>query len=188
MEIVRKTRETRGLSQRALAEKSGVSFRCIQQLESADHNWRVSSVERVARALGLPTGALRYQMDRLFSLTTDSVAEVSLLIHQDGFASWPTHLFNFVDRFRASRDRELVERPPIEDLDERLKALIACTVEMLCSEMETASPAWCRGIAPLTMPWFVSGIENLKASALVESPAYFRSRNIFVLQNFLSRA
>jgi hypothetical protein len=37
-------------------------------------------------------------------------------------------------------------------------------------------------------PWFVAGIENLKASALVESPVQFRRNNIFVLGNFLSRA
>jgi hypothetical protein len=30
-------------------------------------------------------------------------------------------------------------------------------------------------------------VESLKATALVESPAPFRKRNIFVLGNFLSR-
>jgi hypothetical protein len=34
----------------------------------------------------------------------------------------------------------------------------------------------------------VSGVENLKAMALVESPAWFRRRNVFVLGNFLNRA
>lgn len=43
---------------------------------------------------------------------------------------------------------------------------------------------------PLTLPepWFVAGVENLKATALVESPLPFRRNNIFVLGNFLSRA
>jgi hypothetical protein len=36
-------------------------------------------------------------------------------------------------------------------------------------------------------PWFVSGMESLKAIALVESPLPFRLRKIFVLENFLSR-
>jgi hypothetical protein len=36
-------------------------------------------------------------------------------------------------------------------------------------------------------PWFVSGMENLKAITLVESPLHFRRRKIFVLGNFLSR-
>ena len=41
---------------------------------------------------------------------------------------------------------------------------------------------------PAKPPWFVSGMENLKAIALAESPLRFRIRKIFVLSNFLSRA
>lgn len=37
-------------------------------------------------------------------------------------------------------------------------------------------------------PWFVTGIENLKAIAIVESPVFFRRRKIFTLQNFPGRA
>jgi hypothetical protein len=36
-------------------------------------------------------------------------------------------------------------------------------------------------------PWFVSGMENINAIALVESPLQFRIRKIFVLENFLIR-
>jgi hypothetical protein len=36
-------------------------------------------------------------------------------------------------------------------------------------------------------PWFVAGMENLKAIAVAESPLRFRIRKIFVLENFLSR-
>ena len=39
----------------------------------------------------------------------------------------------------------------------------------------------------LDKPWFVSGFENLKSTALIESPLNFRKRNIFVLGNFLTR-
>lgn len=188
MKIIRQIRENRGLSQRVLAEKSGVSFRCLQQLESLDHNWRVSSVRSVAKALGLPAGGLDYHLGRYFSITLDSVEDISLRIEQDGFESWRTHLFNFVDRFRASRDPSLIMNPPVEELDLRLRALIASTVEALCQEFMISSPIWCKGIDAPGRPWFVSGVENLKAVALVESPAYFRARNIFVLENFLSRA
>lgn len=40
---------------------------------------------------------------------------------------------------------------------------------------------------PIQPPWFVAGMENLKAIALAESPLRFRLRKIFVLENFLSR-
>ena len=67
-------------------------------------------------------------------------------------------------------------------------ALLASTVEMLCAERRMPVPWWCGGAGILPAPWFVSGVENLKALALVESPAHFRKRNIFVLANFLARA
>ena len=49
-------------------------------------------------------------------------------------------------------------------------------------------PQWTAAVGCLDRPWFVSGFESLKASALVESPVPFRSRNVFVLANFLERA
>ena len=188
MNIIRRIRENKGVSQRNLANKSGISFRCLQQLESQDHNWRVSSVRNVAHALGLPETGLDYHLERYFSIQSDSVEDISLHILQDGFDSWRTHLFNFVDRFRASSDPLLVASPPVNELDARLKALIASTVETLCNELSISPPDWRKGISPLPKPWFVSGIESLKAMALVESPGIYRSRNIFVLNNFLRRA
>jgi len=179
--------ESKGLSQRSLAKKSGISFRCLQQLESPDHNWRISSIRDVANALGLPEAGLDYHLNRYFSIPSDSVEDISLRILQDGFDLWRTHLFNFVDRFRASLDPLLVANPPVKELDTRLKALIASTVEELCKQLTVSPPDWRKGIGPLPKPWFVSGVENLKAMALVESPAIFRARNIFVLNNFLSR-
>ena len=188
MQIVREIREDRHLSQRALAQQSGLSFRALQQMEGSQHNWRVSSVRKVATALGLPPGGLDYCLDRYFSIPLDSVQDISLRIRIDGFASWRIHFFNFVDRMRASRDSSLIEAPPVADLDPKVEALIASTVEVLCRELGIGAPSWCRGILPLAEPWFVAGVENLKATALVESPAFFRARNIFVLDNFLNRA
>ena len=46
---------------------------------------------------------------------------------------------------------------------------------------------WTGSVGPLDRPWFVSGYESVKASALIESPVPFRSRNVFVLANFLER-
>ncbi len=181
-------RKRRGLSQRALAARAGVSFRCVQQLEAPDHNWRVASLRRVARALDLPEGGLDYGLSRYLSLTPDSVEDVAFRMHGEGFDSWKVHLFNCVDRFRHERDVRLIEGAPLPDLDPWLQALLASSVEMLCDERGLSPPAWCRAIPPLARPWFVSGIENLKAAALIESPARFRARNLFVLGNFLDRA
>jgi hypothetical protein len=49
------------------------------------------------------------------------------------------------------------------------------------------NPQWTWDIPSCKEPWFVSGVENLKAIALAESPVFFRRRKIFVLENFLQR-
>jgi len=181
-------RQSRGYSQRLLARKAGVSFRCIQQLESDAHNWRLGSMLNVGQALGLPEGGLDYFCGRFLSIMPDSVEDIAMRVHDEGADAWRTHLFNFVDRFRKDRDSRLIGRPPIDELDAPLRSLIASTVEVLCAETGLDVPSWCHGIPALEHPWFVAGMENLKAAALVESPAAFRQRNIFVLGNFMDRA
>lgn len=104
-----------------------------------------------------------------------------------GEDAWKVWLMNAVDAFRREKDLAFVETPPACGLSRRLEALTASTVEALCDELGLAPPAWCGAVLPLSSPWFVSGLENLKASAIAESPVHFRKRNVFVLMNFLSR-
>jgi hypothetical protein len=99
---------------------------------------------------------------------------------------WRCWLFEFVDDFRRTRQPELLS-PSTRGLSPDLQALFAAVVESLAIEANLPIPNWCNRVPPLPQPWFVAGVENLKASALVESPLPFRRRNIFVLENFLAR-
>ena len=74
--------------------------------------------------------------------------------------------------------------PPLE---QEMDALIAATVEFLCDELRIETPRWLDDIPACDEPWFVSGLERLKAITIVQSPVRFRMRKIFVLENFLSR-
>lgn len=58
----------------------------------------------------------------------------------------------------------------------------------LCDELGIEAPEWILKVPACKDPRFLSGLENLKAIALGESPLQFRNRKIFVLENFLSRA
>jgi transcriptional regulator with XRE-family HTH domain len=187
MNALAEVRKQRAISQRVLAKRASVSFRGLQLLEEGGHNWEVRTVARIAEALNLPGQGVNLVVDRFLHMRPDSIPEISIRMMLDGFDSWKTHLFDFVDAFRANASESMIE-PPIYGLDNRLQALCASTTEALCAEKALMPPPWCAGVAPLPAPWFVSGVENLKATALVESPARFRSRNIFVLGNFLSRA
>jgi hypothetical protein len=116
-----------------------------------------------------------------------SVGAAAAHILADGENSWKGWLFELVDDFRRQPSVALIAEPPPAALPARLRCLLAATVESLCSEQGWVPPAWCAAIAALPAPWFVAEVENLKASALVESPAFFRQRNVFVLENFLVR-
>lgn len=100
--------------------------------------------------------------------------------------NWEIPFFNFVDDFRYSKSPSIIAEP-LELDHPRFDALLAATIEYLCDECGLKTPDWAWETPSLRDPWFVSGVENLKALAIVESPVFFRRRNIFVLENFLSR-
>jgi hypothetical protein len=95
-------------------------------------------------------------------------------------------LMDFVDDFRYYKDPAVLKHT-FHTGDERWDALIASTVDYLCRELKITAPSWLSSVPACKDPWFVSGMEDLKAIALVESPLPFRLRKIFVLENFLSR-
>jgi hypothetical protein len=99
---------------------------------------------------------------------------------------WMIHLMDFADDFRYYKNAAAILQP-FRNSDEKIDALLASVVEYLCSELHIQIPEWVSHILPVQNPWFVSGIENLKAIALVKSPLHFRKRKIFVMENFLQR-
>lgn len=188
MKLLKIAREARGLSQRRLAALAHLSYKSIQLLESGRHDPQLSTIEAVAESLGYPPPSIAHRLDDLFQSPPDSVRCISERIITDGADSWKLWLFNFVDAFRRTRDAQYIAAPPIDDTPLRIRALLASTVDALCDEANLVAPWWSAGIVPLSNPWFVAGMESLKAIALVESPVHFRKRNIFVLGNFLERA
>lgn len=94
---------------------------------------------------------------------------------------------NFVDDFRRRQDPTMLVEP-FDPFDERFDALLASTAEALCDEQGIEPPKWLSAIPACQDPWFVAGMESLKAIAIAESPLRFRLHKIFVLENFLQRA
>lgn len=182
-----KCRSKIGLSQRSMASLAKLSFRTIQLIESGTHDPKISTLNNIAAALGYPSDIIDKQLNLIFTQPKDSVFIISERIINDGEDSWKIWLFNFVDAFRKTKDAAYIETPPCYNLPEKIVALIAGTVETLCDELKITSPMWCKNILPLGKPWFVAGVESLKAISIVESPVHFKKRNIFVLGNFLSR-
>ncbi|MDR2507794.1 MAG: hypothetical protein LBD67_07355 [Candidatus Accumulibacter sp.] len=99
--------------------------------------------------------------------------------HADSF------LREFLDEFYVERDQReraamLAEEPPLSDND-RLNAYLAAVAEHLALRYRLDIPDWV--LTPprfLKRPFFPAGLESLKATLLMESPAAFRRRMIFV--------
>lgn len=68
-------------------------------------------------------------------------------------------------------------------------AYLAATAEELARQFNLPLPEWTLAEErKLRRPWFASPMAALRAVLILESPAGFRARNLFVSENALSRA
>ena len=122
-----------------------------------------------------------------------TLAEVAQLASSGD--SFDRCLANFLDEFYAAPDAKALAAAPMllaPDLGEpgRVQdAYLAATAEKLASDNHFPVPAWTDAEArKLHRPWFASPLAALRTVLLLESPAAFRSRNLFISQNALTRA
>ena len=177
--------EDKGLSERRLCELSGLSRSAIRGLLSGSERLNMSSVIRLSEHFDSRVTLL---ISGESGLSECSILASCFKIERDGFRSWKIHLMDFVDEFRRTLDPQLILLSVPSFVSLKLKALLASTVSSLCEEIKMSSPDWARRRYFLETPWFVSEMNSLVASALIESPLQFRRNNIFVLDNFLERA
>jgi hypothetical protein len=104
-------------------------------------------------------------------------------------------LANFLDEFRSAPTAAAwaAEPMPLAPLaGERgavQDAYLAATAEHLAWQHDMSVPAWVwADTRKLRRPWFASPLAALRAVLILESPAAFRSRNLFVSENALTRA
>lgn len=114
-----------------------------------------------------------------------SVAETRKKVDEDP-AGWRIPLMDFVDDFRFYRDATAIEQP-FELGDIEKDAVLASVIETLCDELDIPIPEWLLQVPSCIQPLFLSRMESLKATAIVQSPVRFRLRKVFVHENFLSR-
>jgi hypothetical protein len=104
-------------------------------------------------------------------------------------------LANFLDNFYSEPSAAaLSEMPqllaPVRgELGQVQDSYLAATAEELARRFSLAPPQWIAAEERrLHRPWFASPLASLRAVLLLESPAAFRARNLFVSENALARA
>ena len=122
-----------------------------------------------------------------------SLAEVAGLALQG--ESLDLCLANFLDEFYLHPTQEALATEParlrgaLPEIGEVGDAYLAATAETLACRNGLDTPSWAyEESRKLRHPWFALSFASLRAVLLVESPAAFRSRNLFVSENALSRA
>jgi hypothetical protein len=103
-------------------------------------------------------------------------------------------LANFLDEFYAAPDaRALADVPTLlapsfGEAGRVRDAYLAATAEELARHHQFSMPVWVdEDSRKLHRPWFASRLAALRAVLLLESPPAFRSRNLFISQNALTR-
>lgn len=109
--------------------------------------------------------------------------------------SFDRSLSNFLDGFYATPDSTALAAAPVllaphfGETGLVQDAYIAATAEELARRFSLPQPTWTSGESRrLHRPWFATPLAALRAVLLQESPPAFRSRNLFVSENALSRA
>ncbi len=104
-------------------------------------------------------------------------------------------LGNFLDAFYAAPSADALTQEPqslaprFADLGRVQDAYLAATAEELARRFDLPLPQWVdTELRKLHRPWFASSLAAVRAVLLLESPPAFRSRNLFVSENALSRA
>jgi hypothetical protein len=104
-------------------------------------------------------------------------------------------LANFLDEFYATPNAHALAETPLllapgfDDSGRVQDAYLAATAEELARTHQFTVPEWTAAeTRKLHRPWFASPLSALRAVLLLESPAAFRSRNLFISQNALTRA
>ena len=104
-------------------------------------------------------------------------------------------LANFLDEFyaapnmKALADSPALLAPSFGELGRVQDAYLAATAEELARAHKFSAPTWVAAdVRKLCRPWFASPLAALRTVLLLESPAAFRSRNLFISENALTRA
>ncbi len=108
--------------------------------------------------------------------------------------SFEFELSDFLHEFASRGTAAMLTEPPCElrakyGMGDIQDAYLAAVAVYLAGRIGCAAPSWThQPERTLPRPWFASPGRHMRAVLLVESPAAFRERNLFVSSNALSVA
>lgn len=117
-------------------------------------------------------------------------ASECLILAKAAGSNFQRPINGFIDAFRRANAEErarMVEEPLCAQ--GRLEGLVSAVVSALCREVGMPAPPWVAEIgSPEPFFAFPAKSFEMRVRLMIESPAPFRVRNVFVPENYLERA
>lgn len=185
--FVRQAREEAGLSLRALAARSDVSYTTICRIERRHLDPTTGTLEKLLGALGE-----ELQLGRRPAASGPRLAELTDAWERDRSGQdqpvWP-RLRAFLDHL--TRHPELtataIRAAPPASGSTFFDNLLAGIAEKLADDAGCARPAWTRRIPALTEPWKSLGTPRIAAAAAAATPPQLAARRIMIPSSSLWR-
>ncbi|MGH8897956.1 MAG: helix-turn-helix domain-containing protein [Egibacteraceae bacterium] len=193
-DILRRARAAAGLSQRAVAERAGVTQPEVSAYENGHRQPTVPTLQRLIAATGYN---LRLELqpepaDQGASYQPMTLADLAVHLNSSGEETRRWRLFReFLKEFRhapAAHRAALLATEP-SPVDHRWDALLAAVAEHLAWHHGLRCPEWTHEPSRfLCRFWFTSALPTARVAALETSPAAFRRRGIFLDRSELDAA
>lgn len=185
-ELLRVAREVAGISQRALAAKSGVAQPRIAEIEADAHDTTVSRLEQLLAPLGVRLALLPGNSRPICDAAVD-ISEALANEHQD--LAWRHFLQLSNDLVAAPADVRvaLCVMEPAPTGDQRYDALLAGLAEYRLSQDGLPIPGWVQeDERVLGTPWDVEQSKRLRDRARASTPRAFSNHGVYLAESELS--
>jgi transcriptional regulator with XRE-family HTH domain len=188
--LVKRNREKAGLSQRALAVRSGVPQPVISRIESGREQPGLPLLGRILAGLRVEVTISDRLADHRVSAEEAARSVAQALAGGNTENAFRTCL-EFADDLAAVtsiRLTELVGDRPALTGDSRYDALVAAISEDACERADIPVPAWVKEPERRVDRWYLTDIASLRELADEETPPVFRRHGVFILADELARA
>jgi transcriptional regulator with XRE-family HTH domain len=183
--LVRAVRANLGLTQRELADQSGVAQPSIAAFESERRDVTTFNLGRIAHGLGyqvalLPAGYLT---------AIEAAERVSETIETQGAPRAEIHLLQFADDLAGAEPAlrcALVAAAPPLTRDQHLDAWLAGLVEYRLSQVGVTAPGWVNDPERFSpAEWVVGGLPSLADVVRDRTPEPLRRRGVLISEDDL---
>jgi len=145
---------------------------------------RVTSEEKAAlrkRAALMGMDLSSYILSEALPLESRKLQDlIDQLASAMNYKSVLAEINDLLESFSGKKLKKAIEQLSLGELDNFQVNYLTAMIEFACLRNNIAPPEWTKNISPLSEPYFASKLKSLRLYLLINSPAPFKARNIFI--------